>query len=229
MKKVILIKYGELTTKKGNRNFFVQLLFERITKKLEGISHTIQKDLSRMCITVEEVDLPSVLEKLNTIFGIHEFEVATVIEPTVDAIEEAVRICSQQETFTTFKVEVKRSDKRFQISSMDFAKQLGGVVLRNTASKKVDVHHPDLRIMVEIREKQAFLYTRSYRGLGGYPVGVQGKGLLMLSGGIDSPVAGYLAQKRGIKIEAVYFEALPHTSLEAREKEFFSRVLNIFI
>lgn len=218
MKKVILIKYGELTTKKGNRNYFVQLLYERIKKKLESFPISIQKDLSRMYITLEEKDVRSVLEKLQTVFGIHEYYVATLVDSTKESIIEALKKMIQEAHFTTFKVEVKRSDKTFPIPSMEFAKELGSIVLKNTNSKKVDVHNPDLLIHVEIRENESFLYTDVYKGLGGYPVGVQGTGLLMLSGGIDSPVAGYLSQKRGIKIEAVYFEALPHTSLEAREK-----------
>lgn len=218
MKKVILIKYGELTTKKGNRNYFIKLLDDRIKKKLEGLNIEIKKDLSRMYLLVEDKDLSITLEKLQTVFGIHEYDIATLCEKSLESISETVKLLALKESFNTFKVEVKRSDKTFPIPSMELAKDLGAVVLKNTQGKKVNVKNPELLIHVEIREKEVFIYTNTYRGLGGYPVGVQGVGLLMLSGGIDSPVAGYLAQKRGIKIEAVYFEALPHTSLEAREK-----------
>ncbi len=218
MKKGILIKYGELTTKKGNRKFFIQMLQQRIKQVLEPISYTMQKDLSRMILILSLEDLPFALSKLNTVFGIHEFDVTTILEPTKEAICEEVVKLSKSLSFTTFKVQVKRSDKTFPISSMDFAKELGGLILKNTEGKKVDVRNPELLLSVEIRSHQAYVYTNSYQGLGGYPIGVQGTGLLMLSGGIDSPVAGYLAQKRGIKLEAVYFEALPYTSKEAREK-----------
>ncbi len=218
MERVILIKYGELTTKKGNRNFFIQVLEQRIQEALQDVSFHIQKDLSRMLLFVKDADLEKAIEKLSCVFGIHAFTVATIVASQKDAILEEVYQLVKEESFKTFKVEVKRSDKKFPISSMEFARDLGAHLLKNLKEKKVDVHHPDLFISVEIREKQTFIYTHSYAGLGGYPVGVQGVGLLMLSGGIDSPVAGYLAQKRGIKLEAVYFEALPHTSIEAREK-----------
>ncbi len=218
MEKVILIKYGELTTKKKNRSYFVKALLDRISSQLKNLNVQIQRDLSRMLIRVDEEHFSQVLEKLQTIFGIHAYNIAYKVLPIEEEITEMVKEVIKSEDFDTFKVEVKRSNKAFPLTSQEFAKVLGGVVLKNSENKRVDVHHPTLTIHVEIRDKEAFIYTNSYKGLGGYPTGVQGTGLLMLSGGIDSPVAGYLAQKRGIKLEAVYFEALPHTSLEAREK-----------
>ena len=125
----------------------------------------------------------------------------------------------QKEIFHTFKVEVKRSDKSFPQNSAGASTHFWWVsFLKAKEGVKVDVHHPDVVVHVEIRKEKTLIYYNAYQGLGGYPVGTQPKGMLMLSGGIDSPVAGYLAMKRGIKIEAVYFEAIPHTSLEAREK-----------
>ena len=120
--------------------------------------------------------------------------------------------------FKTFKVKVKRSDKSFRETSEELAPYFGGIVLKNKSNIKVDVHNPEVLINIEILKEKTLLYYNAFKGLGGYPIGTQPKGLLMLSGGIDSPVAGYLAMKRGIKVEAVYFEAIPHTSLEAREK-----------
>ena len=125
---------------------------------------------------------------------------------------------AKEKEFRTFKVEVKRSDKNFPIHSQDFNRILGGVILKNIDNISVDVHNPDLLLKVEIRDNNTFIYYDTYNGAGGYPVGTQPKGLLMLSGGIDSPVAGYLAMKRGVELDAVYFEAIPHTSLDAREK-----------
>ena len=124
----------------------------------------------------------------------------------------------KEKSFKTFKIETKRSDKRFPITSQDYNNVLGGLVLKNISNIKVDVHNPDLKIKVEIREDKTFIYFDNYLGAGGYPVGTQSKGLLMLSGGIDSPVAGYYALKRGMKLDAIYFEAIPHTSIEARNK-----------
>jgi thiamine biosynthesis protein ThiI len=124
----------------------------------------------------------------------------------------------KQEKIKTFKVKTKRSDKNFNISSVDFSKMIGSFILNNFKKLKVDVHNPELLLNIEIRQYYSYIYTNSYRGLGGYPVGTLGRGLVMLSGGIDSPVAFYLAAKRGIKLDAVYFESMPYTSLEARNK-----------
>ena len=122
------------------------------------------------------------------------------------------------EKFKSFKIETKRSNKQFPIHSQDFNKVLGGLLLKNIPNITVDVHKPDMWIKVEIRDDETYIYYNTYNGCGGYPTGTQAKGMLMLSGGIDSPVAGYLAMKRGVVFDAVYFEAIPHTSLDAREK-----------
>ncbi len=121
-------------------------------------------------------------------------------------------------SFSTFKVITKRSNKSFPIHSQEFNNVIGGVILKNIPNVKVDVHNPDLEVKIEIRDNNTYLYFNSMNGIGGYPVGTQPRAMLMLSGGIDSPVAGYLAMKRGIVLDAVYFEAMPHTSLEARNK-----------
>lgn len=218
MDKVILIKYGELTTKKGNRNFFVKTLTKNIENKLNGLNIEIEKDLSRMYIHYSEDDEKTILDKIHEIFGIHSYHIAYVTDSNIDSIKEKLIETIKLEDFKTFKVEVKRSDKTFPKTSMELSPIFGGVVLKNKNNIKVDVNNPEVIIHIEIRKEKTYIYYNEYTGLGGYPSGIQGKGLLMLSGGIDSPVAGYLAMKRGIKIEAVYFEAIPHTSLEAREK-----------
>lgn len=218
MNKVIMIKYGELSTKKGNRNFFINTLYNNIKIKLEGFSINILKDRSRMYIEFLDSDLDNIKGVIDNIFGIHEYDIAYKINSDVDSIKEMVLKLVKNESFNTFKVSVKRSDKEFSIKSQDMNRVLGGVILTNINNIKVDVHNPDLMINVEIREKYTYIYFNKFKGLGGYPVGTQPKGLLMLSGGIDSPVAGYLSLKRGIQLECVYFEAIPHTSLEARQK-----------
>lgn len=217
MEKVVLIKYGELTTKKGNRKFFIQTLYQNLTKKLNGLHVKISRDISRMYIEFEESELPFVLTKINQVFGIHTYQVASKVPTDITMIEENIIDLMKGKT-GTFKVDTKRSDKSFPILSTDFSRKMGGVVLKNNSDLRVDVHHPDTTLFIEILERYTYLYTDTYYGLGGYPVGTQPKGMLMLSGGIDSPVAGYLALKRGVKIEAVYFEAIPHTSIEARNK-----------
>lgn len=217
MERVVLIKYGELTTKKGNRKFFVNTLYQNIKKKLDGLNVKISRDISRMYIEFSDNEIDLVLEKLNQVFGVHSYQVAYKIETDLDSIKDlAVEV--MKEKMGTFKVETRRANKNFPIQSIEFSRQLGGIILKNNQNLSVDVHNPDTTLTVEILDRYTYLYTDIYYGLGGYPVGVQAKGMLMLSGGIDSPVAGYLALKRGVKIEAVYFEAIPHTSLEARNK-----------
>ncbi len=218
MERVILIKYGELTTKKGNRNFFVNLLYKSILNKLSGYNVKISKDISRMYIEFDEKDLEQILKRVNNIFGIHEYLVAYKIKTDEEEIKNNVLEIVKKEKFKTFKVETKRSYKEFPIKSQDFSRQLGGLILKNIGDIKVDVHNPDLLVNVEIREKYTYIYTNYYYGLGGYPNNTLGKAMLMLSGGIDSPVAAYLAMKRGVHIEALYFEAIPHTSINARNK-----------
>ena len=218
MDRVILIKYGELSTKKGNRNFFIKTLYDNLRNKLKKFDVKISKDRARMYIEFLDSDLECIKKIVDRIFGIHMYHIATIVDTNIDTIKNSVLEVVKNETFSTFKVETKRSDKSFEIHSQDMNKILGGVILKNLENVKVDVHNPELFVTVEIREKNTYIYLNSYKGSGGYPVGTQPKGMLMLSGGIDSPVAGYLAMKRGVKFDAVYFEAIPHTSLEARNK-----------
>jgi thiamine biosynthesis protein ThiI len=120
--------------------------------------------------------------------------------------------------FKTFKVTTKRSDKKYPMESMEISRKVGAVLLKNIDGISVDVHTPELEVNVEVRIKDVYVYFNSEKGCGGYPVGVAGKGMLMLSGGIDSPVAGYLAIKRGVRLECIYYESPPHTSIEAKNK-----------
>ena len=218
MNRVILIKYGELTTKKDNRKMFVNVLHKNIVNKLQGIDVVIYKDLSRMYIEFNDKDLELILSKINKIFGIYAYTVAYKVYSSKEAVEEAILKILPEIDFNTFKVETKRSDKSFPIESIEFSRMIGGLILKNKEDIKVDVHNPEVTFNIEIRRNETFIYFKDYVGAGGYPNGTQGKGLLMLSGGIDSPVAGYLAMKRGIVIDCVYFEAIPHTSIEARNK-----------
>ena len=216
--RVILIKYGELSTKKGNRNFFINTLYNNVKSKLGMYDVSINKDRAKMTIKFRDEDLDDIVKIVGKVFGIHTFNIAYLCDSDEDAIKSTVMEVVSNTNFNTFKVETKRSDKRFPIHSGDLNRILGGMILKNVPNIKVDVHNPDLLLKVEIREDGTYIYYNSFNGSGGYPVGTQPKGMLMLSGGIDSPIAGYLAMKRGIVIDAVYFEAIPHTSLEAREK-----------
>ena len=215
--KLILIKYGELTTKKDNRKLFIKILKNNIKKKLANIPVNIESNNSCMYITTNEEYLDEVLNILNHVFGIHSIVVCDKVNNNIEEIYSKALEIMQKEKFSTFKVETKRSNKDFPISSLEFSSKVGAVILKNITCK-VDVHNPDVILYIEIRNEGTFIYTNSNKGLGGYPVGVQGKGLLMLSGGIDSPVAGYLALKRGLDLECLYFESPPHTSIEAKNK-----------
>ena len=216
--RVILIKYGELSTKKGNRNFFINTLYNNVKSKLGMYDVSINKDRAKMTIKFRDEDLDDIVKIVGKVFGIHTFNIAYLCDSDEDAIKSTVMEVVSNTNFNTFKVDTKRSDKRFPIHRGDLNRILGGMILKNVPNIKVDVHNPDLLLKVEIREDGTYIYYNSFNGSGGYPVGTQPKGMLMLSGGIDSPVSGYLAMKRGIVIDAVYFEAIPHTSLEAREK-----------
>ena len=211
MQKLILIKYGELTTKKGNRNLFINKLNENIKKVIDA---KIIKKRDRMYIITDDIDL--VTKKLQKIFGLQGIVIAYQVNTNKEDIEKGILEILKDINFKTFKVETKRANKNFEIKSMEFNSLIGSLVLKNFNSK-VDVHNPDITVHIEIRE-ETYIYLNEIKGAGGYPVGIQGKGILMLSGGIDSPVAGYLALKRGIDIDCLYFDSPPHTSLEAKNK-----------
>lgn len=218
MKKLILIKYGELTTKKDNRKMFIRLLENNIKSILKDIDFNLRYDRVRMYIEVNEIDLEDTISKLKKVFGIHSIVVCHQVNTNNDDIKNKVlELVKLYTKARTFKIETKRAWKEFPIHSMDFNCLIASFVLKNS-SLKVDIHQPDLLIKIEIRNNGTYIYTNEIKGSGGYPVGVQGKGLLMLSGGIDSPVAGYLALKRGVDLECLYFESPPHTSIEAQNK-----------
>jgi thiamine biosynthesis protein ThiI len=218
MKKVILIKYGELTTKKDNRKFFIKTLRNNILDKLSDYNIAVTDDYYRMFIEINEDDIDSITSKLKCIFGIHEIAVCYKDENvTEEEIKKVSLMVMKEEDFCTFKVETKRSDKSFPVKSMDMNNIIGSLILKNIECK-VDVHNPEIILNIEIRREGFYIYTKGIKCLGGYPVGTLGRGLLMLSGGIDSPVAGYMTIKRGVELYYLYFESRPHTSIEARNK-----------
>lgn len=214
-----MIKYGELTTKKENINLFINKLNENIKRKLEDYQVTTNYDKGRLFIKTNEEDFEKITEKLQEVFGIHEIIIGYELDSLeLEEIEKCLLELVKEKQFQTFKVETKRSNKKLELTSIEISKQVGGFLLKNIPNIKVDVHHPEIMIHLELRNKESYIYFETIKGLGGYPVGTLGKGILMLSGGIDSPVAGYMAIKRGVKLDALYFESPPHTSLEAKNK-----------
>ena len=217
MEKLIMIKYGELTTKKGNRDNFISCLLNNIHNKLKSYDVKITKDRSRMYI--ESKDIDEISEVLTNIFGVHGIVIAYKINTNnIEDIKKASLEVLNFKNFKTFKVVTNRALKDYPMDSMKISRVVGGYILANTKNKKVDVHNPEETLRIDLRSEGCFIYTNEIPGIGGYPVGIQGKGLLMLSGGIDSPVSGYLAMKRGINIDCIYFESPPHTSIEAKNK-----------
>lgn len=217
MEKIIIIKYGELTTKKDNINFFINALRDNIKKSLKDIDNKIIYDHGRMFI--ETSNYENALNILKKTFGIHEINIGYKLKTnSLEEINSELLNLLKDKEFKTFKVTTKRSDKSYPINSMEISRKVGGTILKNISNIEVDVHNPNLEINIEIRKNEAYIYFEKIKGIGGYPVGTLGKGLLMLSGGIDSPVAGYLAMKRGIKLECIYFDSPPHTSKEVLNK-----------
>ena len=215
MNNLILIKYGELTTKKANRNTFTKLLANNVKNMLKGENYNLRFDRVRMYIECDNAN--AIVKQIQKVFGIHSIVICHKVNTNVEDIKDKVLDLLSKENFNTFKINTKRADKSFEIHSMDFNNIIGGHILKNL-NCKVDVHNPDINVTIEIRVEGTFIYTNEIKGIGGYPVGVQGKGMLMLSGGIDSPVAGYLSLKRGVDLECLYFESPPHTSIQAKNK-----------
>ena len=219
MEKVILIKYGELTTKKGNRNLFIKILTKNIEEMLQNYDVNIIKNRVRMFIEVNDHKFEEVVNQLKKVFGFHSIVICERIESQdLEEIKKIAKTILEKKDFQTFKVVTDRADKTYPVKSMEVSRQVGGYLLKYLPGKKVDIHRPELTLSIEIRTEGTYFYTEEVEGCGGYPVGIQGKGMLMLSGGIDSPVAGYLALKRGVQIECIYFDSPPHTSIEAKNK-----------
>ncbi len=218
MKKIIIIKYGELSTKKDNINMFIKKLKENLEFSLKEENVDINYDKGRMFIdNINDYD--NIISIIKNVFGIHEVNIAYKINTNeFNEVKESILCVLKEKSFNTFKVVTKRSNKKYDLNSMEISKEVGAFILNKIDNIGVDVHNPDIIINVEIRNTDAYFYFERIKGLGGYPVGSLGKGLLMLSGGIDSPVAGYYAMKRGIKLEAIYFDSPPHTSVQAKNK-----------
>ena len=218
MKKLIFLKYGELNTKKGNIKVFIDALYKNINHKLSDCNVIINRNTIRTYIELNEDNESIVIGKLKEIFGIQSIVIAYRIDTNIDEIMKSSLEIMKTKPIKTFKIITKRSFKQFPMNSMEVSTEVGGYVIDNIPSLTVDVHNPDYALSIELRDNYTYLYIEEIKGLGGYPCGIQGKGLLMLSGGIDSPVAGFLSLKRGITIECLYFDSPPHTSLEALNK-----------
>lgn len=215
---LILIRYGELSTKGKNRKDFISRLTQNVRNALsEYDALSYQKTFDRLYIYLNGTDETEVLERLKKVFGIQSFSCAVKVDSDLDQMIETSLKIAQTSEGKTFKVETRRHDKKFFKTSDEINRAVASKILKTT-DWKVDVHLPDLRIQIEVRENCTYIMKETIQGAGGYPVGVGGKSLLLLSGGIDSPIAGYLAMKRGVQVECIHYASPPYTSSSAQKK-----------
>ena len=232
---VILIRLGEITLKGQNRSKFEQRLISNISRRLKSIGpFSLVQRQSRIWAEPKApgLDLELAMQRIVTVFGVVSVSPARSFFGDMAELEkQVVDLAGSQldQATRTFKIESRRSDKKFPLSTPEISRQLGGVVLGSFPDRlKVDVHKPDLTIHVEVRDR-FYIYCRTVAGRGGLPVGTGGRGLLLLSGGIDSPVAGYMLASRGMELDAVYYHTFPYTSDQAREKVLeLARILTIY-
>lgn len=216
----ILVRFGELTTKGKNRKLFIRKLLKNTKEILHDYS-ALEYELTydRLYIYLNEENAEEVTDKLKTIFGIHNFSLCYKVEHDLEKAKEVVTYIIDHDEGNTFKIDTKRHDKSYPKNSIEMNKEIAGYVFHHTTKElSVDVHNPDILVRVEYRKDAIYIMDNMIPGAGGYPVGIGGKALLMLSGGIDSPVAGYLTMKRGVDIECIHYASPPYTNEMAREK-----------
>lgn len=223
MKEIILVKYGEIILKGLNRPVFESVLLKNIKYALKGIgAYTISKAQAAIYIEpAQAADIEPIVSRLKHVFGILSITRTCETEKDLSAIQKAALTYVGEDVAQggTFKVEAKRADKKFPYKSPEICREVGGYLLSHLGNRaSVDVNHPANIVMVEVRDYAAYVYCKKIPGLGGLPVGTGGKASLLLSGGIDSPVAGYLMAKRGLRLDAINFFSYPYTSERAKEK-----------
>ena len=223
MKEIILIKDGELALKGLNRKNFENTLIGNIKRRLKSLGEVKIENL-QSTITIEPLDenydFEEALERVKLIFGIAAFSRACVCEKTAEDIYSKAPVYLKEtlESVKTFKVEAKRADKSFPLTSPEICREVGGILLKNYPHLKVDVHNPDVTVVVEVRDRYAFIRAGQIHGAGGLPVGTAGRASILISGGIDSPVAAWTMAKRGLVLNAIHFASPPYTSARAEQK-----------
>lgn len=223
MKEIILIKNGELALKGLNRATFEDILIKNIRKRIKPLGEfDYRKEQSTVSVipVTDGVDMDEVSERVGRVFGIARYSRALQVEKDMAEImrETPVYLADQLRFAKTFKVEAKRSDKKFPLTSPEISAEVGGAILSKFPHIKVDVRNPEIVVTVEIREKNAFIRGNQLKGAGGLPTGTAGKSTVLISGGIDSPVAAYMMAKRGLFLNAVHFASPPYTSPQSEDK-----------
>ncbi|ULG71324.1 tRNA uracil 4-sulfurtransferase ThiI [Macrococcus brunensis] len=218
----LLVRYGELTLKSGNRHTFVNQLKGNVKHALIPLTgYQVHANRDRMYIHLDEhIDVEEVIRRVSKVFGIHSVSPVMRVDKELETIKAAAVLVAKDvdQEGRTFKVDVKRYDKNYPMETFELQQVIGGAILKDIEHLTVNVRQPDYKVTVEIRQDGAYLYSRIEKGAGGLPVGTGGKTILMLSGGIDSPVAGIEVMKRGVTIEAIHFHSPPFTSEEAKQK-----------
>ena len=227
MEKVIIVRYCEIHLKGKNRGYFEKIFMMNLEKALAGIRHEIRKPSGRYIVeNFDQTRTEEILEKLSRVFGTHTLSSAYKVPAELEMIYDAVKKIAPESG--SFKVITNRANKSFPLNSMQMNAEIGGRLLQDFPNLSVDGHAPQHEICIDIRENgDALIFSGHIKGAGGMPVGTSGKGVLLLSGGIDSPVAGYMIAKRGMVLEALHFHSYPYTNMQAREKvEELARILS---
>ena len=218
MEHVIIIRYAEIHLKGKNRGYFERVFAANMEKSLKGIRHEIRRRSGRYLVeNFGEGDVDKIVKKLSKVFGVHSLSVGYKVKADMDEIFHAAQAAA--DSFGSFKVETHRADKTFYLNSPQISAQIGGRLLDSNKNLTVDVHEPDFIINIDVREDgTALVFNKFIKCADGMPVGTAGRGLLLMSGGIDSPVAGHMIAKRGMKIDCLHFHSYPYTNMQARQK-----------
>ena len=218
MEKVIIVRYSEIHLKGKNRGYFERVLILNMEKSLKGLKHEIKRQSGRYLVEgFEEEEIENIISRLKRVFGIHSLSVALRVKTDLDEIFKAAKsVCTES---GKFKVSAHRADKTFALNSMQINAEIGGRLLSTYKNLMVDVHNPDFIVNIDVRENGTTLvFNEFFKGAGGMPVGTSGKGMLLISGGIDSPVAGHMIAKRGMQVDCIHFHSYPYTNMQARDK-----------
>ncbi|HJD06133.1 MAG TPA: tRNA 4-thiouridine(8) synthase ThiI [Candidatus Onthoplasma faecipullorum] len=217
MEKVILIRFNEIHLKGGNKKYFLNLLYSNIKEAIKNVPCKLENIQNRLVLRDYDNSYEQdIIDALTAVFGVHSISIAVELNSDVDEVKNYV---STIKINKSFKCDVNRADKSFPIKSNDFAADLGEIVLKNNSMAHVDIHNPDITISVDIRENgKTFVFTDTIHSYSGLPLGEKADGLLLLSGGIDSPVAGFCMAKRGLRQDILHFDSFPYTSPQAKEK-----------
>lgn len=218
MEKVVIVRYAEIHLKGKNRGYFERALAANMEKSLKGIRHEIRRRSGRYLVeNFDDSAADTIVKRLSKVFGVHSLSVGYKVPSDMDGIYAAAKLVCDDSG--TFKVETHRADKKFYLNSPQISAQIGGRLLDGNKNLKVDVHDPDFVINIDVREDgTALIFNKFIKCADGMPVGTAGRGLLLLSGGIDSPVAGHMIAKRGMKIDCLHFHSYPYTNMQARQK-----------